>query len=87
MSCQLSQKSIEYIGCKKYNICVGRIVAITGDCKSPAHRAPLVRVQPGAQFKIAPNRVHILFVRKGVNELLHLRLDSKLGAIFFQQKK
>ena len=28
--------------------CVGRIVAITGDCKSPAHRAPLVRVQPGA---------------------------------------
>ncbi len=29
-------------------LCVGRIVAITGDCKSPAHRAPLVRVQPDA---------------------------------------
>lgn len=28
--------------------CVSRIVAITGDCKSPAHSAPLVRVQPDA---------------------------------------
>src|SRR3989338_8762450 len=34
-----------------YKSCAGRIVAIAADCKSAAHWASLVRVQPGAKRK------------------------------------